>query len=106
MSTHADRDAEIYGELAGKAEEMLKRRESTITAGSMFDTVLFEKERNGMAVRRLADDPLALRISIGEANTSAREKYLVFRGDPQRVRKILRRALSELDELMRNAELV
>lgn len=101
MQTHPDADAEVYNSLAEKAEKMLKNRESTITAGAETDHVLFEATRNSLTVRRLSDDPLALRVSIGEANTRAREKYLVFRGDPHRVRKLLQRAVSEIDELMR-----
>ena len=92
-----NQDREIYKSLQERGVDMMKRRLSTIAAGDETDQVLFEKQNGKVNIKQLPVDPDCLRISIGEANTSDREKYLVFRGDPRRARTVLQRMLRELE---------
>jgi hypothetical protein len=74
-----------------------------ITAGYPGERPLFEATHHGFTIRQLADDPLALRISIGEARstgpspTAAKVAYVVYRGDPATIKALLRRALAALE---------
>ena len=84
--------------LRRKASEMTARGENLITAGAPHERDLLAMHRGGFNIRRLPDDPLALRISIGEAHDKDIESaYLVFRGDPKTITALLRRALAALD---------
>ena len=101
-----EKDREVFRRLEGRSTEMLKRRLSTITAGDEQDEVLFERMRGKVSIRQFAPDQDCLRISIGEVNSSNREKYLVFRGDPRRVRKVLQRMVAEMDAVIASGECV
>ena len=111
MASHKDTDAlsglaqeairndnEVYQRLQDRGVDMLKRRLSTIAAGEETDRVLFERLNGKVSIKQLPADPDCLRISIGEVNSSEREKYIVFRGDIRRVRTVLQRMLREIDE--------
>jgi len=98
----SNKDSETYTRLQERGVEMMKRRLSTITAGDETDQVLFEKQNGKVNIKQLSVDPDCLRISIGEANTSEREKYLVFRGDPRRARTVLQRMIRELDDAIKS----
>jgi hypothetical protein len=88
------RDASIFEVLSKQAKEMLKDGSSQITAGKMGEQILFEQETEHCLIRQLPDDPNCLRISIGEANMSTHDSYLVFRGDPLKCKLLLTRMLN------------
>lgn len=100
MQSHRDADAtrrqEYFDALKQKAEEMTARKENLITAGKPGEKELFAQQVGLIFVRRLPDDPLALRISIGEARDVEESAYLVFRGDPEWVMELLDRAVSAM----------
>lgn len=99
MQSHDDSDSnKALSALRKLAEEMTARGENLITAGAPSERVLLEMTRGGFAIRRLPDDPFALRISIGEAEQlHAFGSYLVFRGEPKAIVSLLRRALNALN---------
>lgn len=113
MGSHSDGDSPLppkaLSELSGAARargirehvESLERRaiamsergENLITAGRDGEAVLGEWRRRGILIRRMPDDPdKVLRISIGAPEWAGNQAYLVFRGDPSKVRDLLRRA--------------
>jgi len=99
MQTHDDYDGSAaFADLRKLAEEMTARGENLITAGAPFERMVMEQQRGGFLVRQLPDDPLAFRISIGAAHDKrlGESAYLVFRGDPATVRRLLERALAAM----------
>lgn len=101
MQSHDDYDGSWAEDLLRKkAEELTARGENLITAGAPFERATMETTRGGFLVRQLPDDPLALRISIGEAHEKrmGETAYLVFRGDPETIRTLLMRALAAFPE--------
>lgn len=79
--------------LERRAAEMSERGENLITAGRDGERVLGEWRRRGVLIRRMEDDPdRVLRISIGAPEWAGNQAYLVFRGEPFKVRDLLRRA--------------
>jgi hypothetical protein len=100
MESHDDRPSnDALDALRRKAEELTARGENLITAGAPNERSLFERTRGGFLLRQLPEDPLALRISIGEAHDKhmGESAYLVFRGDRDTITTLLRRALAALD---------
>jgi hypothetical protein len=96
-NTH--RDARIIAALTEESARMLKEGSNRITAGEMGERILFEKETEHTLIRRLPDDPNCLRISIGEANLSTKDSYLVFRGDPLKCKLLLTRMLNAFRDI-------
>lgn len=98
MQSHEDSAAaEAFDALRKRAEDLTARGENLITAGAPHERAI-GFTHGGFLIRRLPDDPLALRISIGEAHEKYGESsYLVFRGDPRIITTLLRRALAALD---------
>lgn len=96
MAQSHSNDMHIYNQMKDKAKELSEAQENTITAGAPGENILFETEEDNMLIRRLSDDPLALRISIGEANLSTGGIYCIFRGDPERTKKVLTKALNAI----------
>lgn len=97
MNTHRDDDfpGDDLEQLQKKAEKMLARGESSITAGRPEEEAIFSQQIGTIFVRRLPDDPLALRVSVGEGRLSE-SAYLVFRGDPRDCIELLERGLSAM----------
>lgn len=101
--SHADFDHNQTEELRNQDEEFRKRMEAMtalkqniITAGDLHgEKVLHEETIDGILIKRLPDDPLALRISIGAPNLADDERgYLVFRGNPRLIEQLLERTLA------------
>lgn len=83
--------------LKQRAEAMVAKGESTITAGKPGEEPLARWQSNGMLCRRMPDDPQGvLRISIGGGDLMDGGGYLVLRGDPRECRRLLQRALRAL----------
>lgn len=80
--------------LQKQAKKMLEEGSNVITAGKFGEQVLFEYEKDGVLIRQMPDDPLALRVSIGQINITSKDSYLVFRGDPKQVKLLLTRMLN------------
>ena len=87
-----------------KAERMMEAGESQITAGAPGEEVVDEDTTPHCHVKQLPDDPLALRISIGEGRGIPESRYLVFRGDPQEVVDLLDRAMRGLQVFMHRSK--
>lgn len=102
MQSHDDTSAaDALDRLRKRAEDLTARGENLIAAGAPFERTLSEVTRGGFLIRQLPEDPLALRISIGEAHEHSplrREfsSYLVYRGDRDVIVNLLRRALAAL----------
>lgn len=96
MARSHNNDTHLFNKMTEKVKELSESQQNTITAGVYGEQVLFEYADNDMLLRRLPDDPLAVRISIGEANLSVGGTYCVFRGDPERAKKILTRSLNAI----------
>ena len=98
MQTHDDRDAPSGG-LQELAERMTKERLNELTAGKPGELIVKEQTVGQVYICQRPDDPLALRISIGEVNNVKIQfgdpsVYLVFRGDPRDIEELLERALN------------
>lgn len=89
-------ETRLLNRLEQKAVEMVKNKDSEITAGKLGEEILWEHTENNITLRRLPDDDLALRVSIGSVNIERRTDYFVFRGDPKRVYNLLKRATNAL----------
>jgi hypothetical protein len=100
----SDRDDDESAQLSALQQEARRLTEegrNRITAGTPGEPVLFEVVQQGVRIRRLPDDPLALRISIGAppvAPDTGKSAYLVFRGDPKLTVALLRRVLASLEQ--------
>src|SRR5438128_7229717 len=99
MESHRDDDADqaAYERLAELARKMTAEGTNRITAGAPGEHILEEKSRAGVCVRRLPDDPNALRISIGEViigGGHGESAYLVYRGNEAAVTRLLVRGLT------------
>ena len=95
MQTHDDKShkmAEWFKTIEEKAAGMVRNRESEITAGKPGEEAIREQEVDGMLIRRLPDDPLCLRISIGGSPLVPNSFYFVFRGDATEIEGLLDRA--------------
>lgn len=119
MQTHPDGDAaqgrrlrELFGAdsdpraeklaaLEQRAREMVANGESEITAGRPGEESLGDLSTPHGHVRRLPDDTLALRISIGEGRGIPDSRYIVFRGDPGECLELLERAVLGLRQFVR-----
>ena len=84
----------VMDQLFKKAKEMSQNKENVITAGKPGEEVLYIYEEEGLMICQLPDDPLCLRISIGQANLKTKDSYLVFRGDPKQIKLLLTRMLN------------
>ena len=81
--------------LERRAVKMSEKGENLLTAGRDGESVLLEEHRNGVLIRRLPADPDGvLRISIGAPEWADDQAYLVFRGDPNRVRSLLHQTMA------------
>lgn len=103
MQTHPDIDAnyeshsaEVLAQLEAKAKEMMASGESQITAGKDGEKPVQEEQVGMFLIRQMPEDPLCLRISIGESNDVSESGYFVFRGQPDDIEQLLVRALSAL----------
>jgi hypothetical protein len=67
------------------------RRITTPNAG---ETPLEDFKADGLHVKRLPDDPICPRVSLGGVEGAA---YLIYRGDRRAVTALLRRALAALE---------
>ena len=79
-----------------KADQMTDRRLNLITAGEPGESALYEETVDGLILRHMPDDPLALRISIGEPHELDEGAYCVFRGKPSETIGLLERALAAI----------
>ena len=105
METHDDRDAlnatdrlgtirdklkeAIAQELAARAEKMTADGTNQITAGHGECAIAEEEVKGFGLIRKLPNDPLCLRISIGEVLDGSGKAYFVFRGDAYRIERLL-----------------
>jgi len=125
MQSHDDYDANLAHDLTRKLAEafppapdplqklrdefertargMTERGENLITAGAPSEQEILIDKRGGFLIRQLPEDPLALRISIGEAHETrlGESAYLVYRGERGTIRTLLRRALAALEAMPR-----
>lgn len=100
MQSHDDYDSNsAWDQMRKAAERLTERGENLITAGAPHERPLSESTHGGFLIRHLPDDPLCLRISIGEApeHRMGDSAYLVYRGNRHVIRELLRRALYALD---------
>jgi hypothetical protein len=100
MQSHDDRDGnDTLAAFWKEAQGLTARGENLITAGAPNEVAVAEWTRGGFLIRQLPPDPLALRISVGEAHDKriGESAYLVFRGDRSTITTLLRRALAALD---------
>jgi len=107
MQTHDDADAPKgmfkqfeeavdMRKLEDLAARMTAAGDNQITAGAPGEEALWASQVGTIFVRRLPDDELALRVSIGEGHRISDSAYLVFRGDPHHVTELLERCLSAM----------
>ena len=100
MDSHRDDDvgAKLW-RLQQQAEILRAQGGNRITAGAPGEPLLEDYQRGGFTIHRLPDDEMCLRISIGEAHDKrlGESAYLVFRGDPETITVLLRRALAALE---------
>lgn len=90
-ATHGGSGPARCGAVAAAFEERLLA--ASITAGAPGERALLDTVVGPIVVKRLPEDPLALRISIGQPHSGA-GAYLVFRGDPAAIRALLECALA------------
>lgn len=94
MKSPAEAISEAMASLRQRADELTLQRRNLITAGRDDESVLAEAREKGILIRRLEDDPdRVLRISVGAPVWDLNQAYLVFRGDPDEVYRLLRRAM-------------
>lgn len=110
MASHRDDDFGINDAVRKlfeqRAEELTERRANLITAGEPGEKeVGCWRSVTGMTIRQMPDDPLALRISIGEPHNINEGSYLVYRGDVLKVLELLRRATESLNNVLAQEEL-
>lgn len=106
MQTHEDGDyferphaKEFMDRLRQRADEVVARKASEITAGKAGEPILEEWQRHGVHVRHLPEDEQGiLRISIGGGQTPVPLNYCVFRGNHSKVVDLLRKALLALSD--------
>ena len=72
--------------------------ERKITTPNPGERALYEGLHAGVHVTQLPDDPIALRVSLGEAPGGA-SAYLVHRGPRHGVVALLKRALAAMEEI-------
>lgn len=86
-------------ELRRRAEDMTRRSENRITAGTPDERAsALEVRVEGLVLRRLADDPAAVRLSLGQSRSQPDVRYCVIRGTPAEALAVLRRALVALEQ--------
>ena len=105
MQTHSDldipEDDRLGKELHERARAMLDGKLSTITVGGPGEKSLWEVEAQGFLVRRMPDDKLALRVSVGgEKAVGPGRGYLTIRGEPSECLSLMRRAAEALEALI------
>lgn len=93
---HRNRGAQVLKELETLAAQRLADGTSKITAGAADEAPIREEQVGMFTIRQMPDDPLCLRVSIGESNDVAESGYLVFRGPADQIEPLLVRALSAL----------
>ena len=97
--SHRDDDAPESAVLLALREEAQKLSaagKNKITAGAPDEKPLMEESVGAIWIRKLPDDPLALRISIGEGHLMQDSAYLVFRGNDGDVLALLERSVAAL----------
>ncbi len=88
---------QAFEALKVKAAEIMEKEGSQITAGKVGEESVVEAQVEEVFLRRMLDDPLCLRISIGAAHLLTDSTYCVFRGDPTPVILLLRKALKAME---------
>jgi hypothetical protein len=102
MQSHNDQDAlpaNFWNRLETRAERMMAKGESQITAGAPGEPVLKEwRHRTMCIVQRPDDEQNILRISVGGGVVGADISYCVFRGDRTQCANLLEQAAVALRE--------
>ena len=99
MQTHEDRAhrTEFLRRLKRRANDMVRDKQSEITAGKEGEEPLAEWKHAGISVRHMPDDEQGiLRISIGGGSTSVPLNYCVFRGGVGSCIDLLEKAVAAL----------
>ncbi|MHC4372399.1 MAG: hypothetical protein ACYSW8_32760 [Planctomycetota bacterium] len=94
--TDKDTAMQRLANLQRRATDMMTKGEAEITVGKPGERVLAGFIKYGVNVRRMADDPDCLRISVGGIPGLPQSRYLVFRGDPAECLALLERAARAL----------
>ena len=100
METHQDDSHRhpFMDRLRQRADEMIKDKQSEITAGKDGEPILEAWKACGVSVRHLPPDEQGiLRISVGGGETPVGFNYCVFRGDLEPCIDLLRKALAALE---------
>lgn len=88
-----------FDQLRARADKMTEEGTNRITAGAPGESADNATVDGFGTISKLPDDPLCLRISIGELTMQVEPRcYLTFRGDARAVADLLRRAAAALDE--------
>lgn len=96
--------AEHLANLERRALGMSERQQNVVTAGHDGEQVLHEAQHKGFLIRRMPDDPdRVLRISVGAPEWDRNQAYLVFRGKPDAVCRLLERSLGALRRALRDS---
>lgn len=82
--------------LQKRARELTANGQNIITAGAPGEEPIGVEETPHAFLTHLPDDPLALRISIGEGRDVPGSRYVVLRGDPAECLDLLERAAMAL----------
>lgn len=92
--------SDFFEALSQRAKRMTEAGINRVTAGSPEEKPLFEKQAGSVFIRRFPQDPIALRISIGEGFIESRgpTAYCVFRGGQGDCIELLERALAAMKE--------
>ena len=89
-------EGDFFKRLIARSEQLTEQKANTIAAGNLHgEPVLEEATVDDVLLRRLPDDPLALRISVGGPD-SREDAYCVYRGDRAAVIALLERVLCAL----------
>lgn len=100
MQSHPDsdspQDSPQLKNLKRRAEAMVGKGESEITAGRPGEVMLSVQQNYGMTIVQWPEDPDCLRISIGEVQDGSPTRYLTYRGDPKKCLDLLERAVNAL----------
>ena len=84
---------------AEKGEQMTERGLNLITAGKPGEEPLETYEIDGVMVRHMPSDPLAVRVSLGTPHDLTEGTYCVFRGDLSEAIELSERALAAMREI-------
>ena len=103
MQTHNNLDHESldFSSLEELSEKMYAEGESSITAGVEGEEALEEWVAHGVYVCRRPVEEIDANLGIARASVggiyNGQPRYLVFRGRPAEVRKLLKDAIEALD---------